>query len=243
MSDAAPITPNFIQIPPPNPPLTFDPKGIVEAVKGIVSENGKGFIPATNFNPEQPYKDIKEFVEGRQKRIDESPLNPEKRIADLEGENDILGKRHETDLEKYRADRTSDQVAFHKTLIDELNRYHVDVLRLKDETIGKLRDKNGELKAENKRLDDQHQQDVNIRIDDLQQYHTQILSLTREVSEVKLERLDVERRRLDEIWQKLGAERDRLKEDQKTLVDEKKSWLGTLTTALKDMEVAKLFKK
>ena len=215
MSDTTPIIPNFIQIPPPNPPQTFDPKGIVEASLGVVSETGKGFIPATNFNPEQPYKDIKEFVEGRQERIDNSPLNPEKYIGDIkEAHKDNQQRR-----EEHFTQRVGDFERFYTDRLAALTACHEKVLELKNAEIGQLHTRVAELKAERTHYESERDALVAQRFADLQTYndrriadlernHASELALTERFNQFVQQTRDAEDQKVNAAKKALDTERE-----------------------------------
>ena len=232
MSDTHQITPGVIHIPPPNPPEAFNPKDVIEAAGGTVSEKNKGFMPLTDFNPEKPYADMKAFVESRQQRIDASPLNPENVIAKIETQNrDAEEKR-----EGYWRNRTEDWGKFYGDRTTDLMAHHSAVLALKDEKISELREKNKELKDENKALQGQHETDVDRRVTDLERYYADILALTEKVADAKIERLHHEYTRLD-------TERDNLRREQDTFNNDKNDWLRSIIDKVKAFKVSTLFTK
>jgi len=137
MSEATPTIPTFIQIPPPNPPTTFDPKGVIEAGCGIVPKDGKGFVPLTDFPPTKPYDDWSGFLDKKNQQLEEERvrLRNDDPVTKLENENEALKNRkkelenrHETDLNQ----RVIDLEEYLKRRHDDLVKFHADELRLND---------------------------------------------------------------------------------------------------------------
>lgn len=240
MSNTTP--PTFIQIPPPEPQQTFDPRGVIEAARGVVTEKDNGFAPLTPLNPQKQYEDLIKHLGDQQQRLDRSPVDPANRISELvtknnglETKNDDLAKLRKDDLEKYLKDRSTDLVEYHNRRISELEGHHNAVLRLKDDKITELQTRVTSLKEAKKHLEDQHKADIEQRMIDMQHYHAEVLRLTREVSEARLERLEDERRRLTDGWTKLDVAKGSLDEERKT-------WMDKLIATAKDFKIAKFFK-
>ena len=79
------------------PAQTFDPKDVVEAAKGVVSGDGKGFMPLTDFPPTKPYEDWQYFLEKQRDELNQEhflknrPKNSKQRKTGLNsGANLIL---------------------------------------------------------------------------------------------------------------------------------------------------------
>lgn len=139
---------NTIQSPPPvvvtpTPSQTFDPKDIVEAANGIISGDGKGFMPLTDFPPTKPYEDWQAFLEkqrdilnqDRERLLAEDPRTFfEEQARKLEVEKNRLEQRCESNFEARLSDLEQRYV---ERMADQATYYSYGIAR-REEDIGKL---------------------------------------------------------------------------------------------------------
>lgn len=208
---------------------------VVENAKRTIPATDNGFIPLRDFDPKKPYEAIEAHLKEWQARLDSSPLNPAQRISYLEGEQKRLQEQHEDELEKYRTDRVGDVTTFTGQRITDLENYHKAVVDLKNDEIQKLQKRIGDLEGKNKKLEDQHEADIQQRLTDQAQYHKEIFALTQEVSKARLEWLKVEQARVDDSWTKLEREKD-------ALITERKGLWQEIVNMAKGIKLSKLIK-
>jgi len=197
MSEATPTTPTFIQIPPPNPPNTFDPKGVLEAGNGIVPKDGKGFVPLTDFPPTKPYDDWSGFLDKKDQQLEEERirLRNDDPVTKLENDkealktrNKELDARHEADLNQ----RINDLEEYLRKRHDDLTRFHGEELRLNEYGKDDLKARVANLEAVRNTLEariitdnDRHVEELKnqyeIRIAEIKE-HNEILRLAQENS-------------------------------------------------------------
>lgn len=139
---------NTIQSPSPvvvtqTPSQTFDPKDIVEAANGIISGDGKGFMPLTDFPPTKPYEDWQAFLEKqrdtlnqeRERLVAEDPRTFfEEQVRKLEAEKNRLEQRCESNFESRLADLEQRYV---ERMTDQEANHNYGIAR-REEEIGKL---------------------------------------------------------------------------------------------------------
>ena len=212
---------------------------VVGMAKPTIPEGDNGFVPLKEFDIQKPYDAVEGYLKNWQERLDERQLQPERFIENLTKTHEENQKRRDVHYEQ----RTADLQKFSETRITDLQNHHSVEIHLKDEKIDELNGKVKELKDKNQWLEDRHEADLNQRIIDQRDYHAEILRLTREVSEARLERLHEEAKRLNEGWEKLTEDRASLNTDQKELSDDRKGFLGSLIASFKELKLAKLIGK
>lgn len=185
-----------IQSPPPVivnpvPPQTFDPKDIVQAANGIISGDGKGFMPLTDFPPTKPYEDWQTFLEKQRETLNQERARLEsedpktffeEQVKKLETEKSRLEQRHESDLET----RLSDLEQGHTERLTDREKHHSDEITQRDGEIRKLESKTKDLEAENNSFISRILSDNNQRIDDNRQlYEARIEDLKQQNAELR----------------------------------------------------------
>lgn len=172
------------------PAQTFDPKDVVEAAKGVVSGDGKGFMPLTDFPPTKPYEDWQYFLE---KQRDELNQERERLLADdpktffeeqakkLEAEKNRLEQRCESDLKAHLSDLKQ---RYEERLTDQA-KYHGDGISRREDEIYKLETKIQVLETETKSLVaqiianterrlEENTQHYEARINDMRSYNAEL---------------------------------------------------------------------
>lgn len=177
----------------PNPSPAFDPKDIVEATNGVISGDGKGFMPLTDFPPTKPYEDWQGFLDKqrdtleqeRQRLAAEDPKTFfEEQARKFEAEKNRLEQRCESNLES----RLSDLEKRYEERLDYQTKYQKDELTLRNVEIEKLEAKNKELEEREKELNEQilternqlfeeNKQYYGKRADDMESYRNELRSI------------------------------------------------------------------
>lgn len=174
-----------------NPSQTFDPKDVVAAAKGVIDGDGKGFMPLTDFHPNQPYEDWKGFLEKRHETLNQERARVlaedpktffEEQARKLEAEKNRLGQQLESDfkarlsdLEKVYEDRLSDQT-----------KYYSDRITRRDDEIDQWKDRFQKLEMESKSLSSRIIADSDQRLEEnMRHYETRIADMERHGSELR----------------------------------------------------------
>jgi len=188
MSEPTQVTPTVIALPSASAPQTFDPKGVVEAAQGMMPNDSKGFMPLTNFDPNQPYKSYAEFLskqredleKDRQRVASDDPKTFfEGQTKKLEGEKKTLEDQHKADLQA----RLDDLLAKYQEQIAALSKYHGGETSWRDAKIGELESRINTLKSEIKALEAQHISDNDQRIEENARHYEQRLADMKEHSD------------------------------------------------------------
>ncbi|MDR3088908.1 MAG: hypothetical protein LBU39_03725 [Desulfobulbaceae bacterium] len=218
-------------------PQTFDPAALVNAAQGAVSEKGKGFIPATDFPATKPYEDWKDFLDKQHQDIARSGLNPDRYVEDIKKAHEDNQARRE---EHFRQ-RNDDLERYTESRFKDLQDYHGEILRRRDEKIDELEKRLHEEKTENKNLERQRDEERDRlleasqrcheqRIADLERHHAAELALTERISQFVQDKLRADEERMREA-------KDQLDQEKSGLVEEKKRWFDTLIQSVKDFKL------
>ena len=208
---------------------------VISSAKPTLPATENGFIPLNDFDLAKPYGDIAKHLDERQKRLDESPIDPANAIEELKDEKRKLVDKHENDYEQRILDRDND----YRGRSEELEKHLAEVSRLKDAEIEIWRDRVDELKAKNAVLEQQRDDERNNllleirnnhdqRMTDLERYHANELALTE--------------RYADKWERKLETDEERIRGDEKTLQEDRKNLFKTVLASIKNFSLAKLFK-
>jgi len=204
---------------------------VAEKLKPTIPTDQNGFMPLTDFDPKKPYEDWQKFIEARCEKVENSKLTLDDYATKLKDAHDSNQVRRE----EHFTQRTEDWKKHYEARIGDLQKYHENVLTIKDDKIQELETDVQKLKDENKDFRDRHEADVRNRMNDLENYHNEIARLTREVADAKLERLAKEQAHLDTAREKLFISQD-------ALANAQNDWLESWMTKVKECTIAKFFK-
>lgn len=190
MSETSPIIPPVITIPPANPQQAFDPKGLIEASKGVVPADGQGFMPLASFDPKIPYQKWADFLgaqkdtlEQERQRVDAQDPRTffEAQTKKLEGEKDKIEEQRKAALDKRLADLEAKDGQRIRDLLD----YQGREVAWRDTKIGDLEGRISTQKEEIRELTANHIADNNQRLDEnTRHYEARIAELERHRAEL-----------------------------------------------------------
>jgi len=211
----APTTPLVIKSQIPD---HIDAKGVVEAAHGVIPNDGKGFIPVTDFPPTKPYEDWKEYLKDWQGRLGDCIANPDEYIQRLLEDNENLKKARKDYEENYvrvLEKGSVNEIERHcEERLKDLKEYHGEVVQMKNGRIQELENDVKTLKTENDDIRRKYLDEINTLLNDrrkdIETYERELLDKLKEVDEQWERKWEAELRRLDADRSALNTERQSL---------------------------------
>lgn len=208
---------------------------VISSAKPSLPATENGFIPLRDYDLRKPYETWEANLKEQQERLDNSPMDPATAIEGLKSEKKDIETKRDAVLDK----RIGDYETFYNERRAELNDYHSTVVDLKNEKINQLRDRVAELKAENKDLEKQRDDERNLRLAELQNFHEQRIA---ELEQYHANELALTERFVLLMEQKHSADEQRIRDAETTLHEDRKNLFKTILDSVKESKLARLFK-
>ena len=110
----------------PEIPKHIDAKGVVEAVRGVMQDTDKGFLPIKDIDLQKPYDLLTTHLKEQHERLSNSQIDSDNYIAELKDTKQKLVEKHENDFEK----RIGDLESGYRDRMGEWKEQHRDMLEL-----------------------------------------------------------------------------------------------------------------
>ena len=208
---------------------------VISSAKPSLPGTENGFVPLDASDLRKPYEDIAKHLEERQKRLDESQIDPDNVIAELKDEKQKLVNKHENDFEQRITDIKED----YRGRTDELEKHLAEILRLKDIEIEIWQVRVKELDAKNKDLEQQRDSERNSRLDDLRDFHAQRIT---DLEQYHANELALTREFTQRWEEKVQSVENRIEKEQEQLHDDRKKLFTRLLASIREFKLSKLFK-
>ena len=103
-----------VNMQPPSPPYIIEPqipehidaKGVVEAVRGVMQDTQKGFLPIKDIDLQKPYDLLTTHLKEQHERLSNSQLDPDNTIAELKDAKRELERKLKEEFEQRIKDIT-----------------------------------------------------------------------------------------------------------------------------------------
>jgi len=219
----------------PKIPDHIDAKGVVEAVRGVMHETDKGFLPIKDIDLQKPYDLLTTHLQEQQDRLNNSRVDPDNVIDKLETENKELEQKHENDFEQRILDRDND----YRARSEELEKHLAEVSRLKDAEIGIWQERVKELKGKNQDLKEKFETERDLRLNELQRFHDQRIA---DLERYHANELALTERYAQRLEEKLQTDEERIREDEKTLREDRNKIFEKAVETISDLKLTEHFK-
>ena len=208
---------------------------VISSAKPSLPGTENGFIPVTSSDLSKPYEVLENHLKEQQARLDNGPIDPANAIKELQDEIKDIETKRDNVLDK----RIDDYEKFYEERRTELNDYHAEVLRLKDEAIQELHNRVVELRERNTILEGLRDSERDLRLNELQSFHDQRMA---DLEQYHANELALTERFTQLMEQKNITDEQRVREAEQTLLEDRKNIFKTILDSAKELKLTRLFR-